>query len=39
MWDVFMIVTLMGFGAVAVIVICGAIGWAIFFLQNGGRDD
>jgi hypothetical protein len=39
MWDVLMIVTLMGFGAVAVIAITGLIGWAIFFLQNGGRDD
>jgi hypothetical protein len=39
MWDVLMIVTLMGFGAVAVIAICGLIGWAIFFIQNGGRND
>jgi hypothetical protein len=39
MWDVAVTVTLMAFGAVAVIVICGLIGWAIFFLQNGGRDE
>jgi len=38
MWDVLITVTLMGFGAVALITICGLIGWAIFFLQNGGKD-
>jgi len=39
MWDVLIAVVLMGFGAVAVIAITGLIGWAIFFIQNGGRDD
>ena len=39
MWDVLITVTLMGFGAVALIAICGLIGWAIFFLQNGGKSD
>jgi hypothetical protein len=39
MWDVLIAVVLMGFGAVAVIAICGLIGWAIFFIQNGGRDE
>jgi len=38
MWDVFVIVTVMAFGAVATIAICGLIGWAIFFLQNGGKE-
>ena len=39
MWDVLVTVTLMAFGSVALIVICGLIGWAIFTLQNGGDDD
>jgi hypothetical protein len=39
MWDVIVTVTLMGFGAVALIAITALIGWAIFFLQNGGKDD
>jgi len=39
MWDVLITVTIMGFGAVAVIAICGLIGWAIYFIQNGGRDE
>jgi hypothetical protein len=39
MWDVLVTVMLMAFGAVAVIAICGLIGWAIFFIQNGGRDE
>lgn len=39
MWDVLVTVTLMGFGAVALITICALIGWAIFFIQNGGRDE
>jgi hypothetical protein len=39
LWDVVVTVTLMAFGAVALIAICGLIGWAIFFIQNGGRDD
>jgi hypothetical protein len=39
LWDVMVTVVLMAFGAVALIVICGLIGWAIFFIQNGGRDD
>lgn len=39
MWDVLVTVTLMAFGAVALIVVCSMIGWMIFFLQNGGHDD
>ena len=39
MLDVLIAVGLMAFGAVALIVICAMIGWMIFFLQNGGRDD
>lgn len=39
MWDVLITVTLMGFGALALVTICALIGWAIFFIQNGGRDD
>jgi len=39
MWDVLITVVLMGFGAVALIAICGLIGWAVFWMQEGGRDD
>lgn len=39
MWDVLVTVTLMAFGAVALIVVCSMIAWVIFFLQNGGHDD
>lgn len=39
MWDVLIAVTLMAFGAVVFIVVCALIGWAIFFMQNGGRDE
>jgi len=39
MWDVLIAVALMAFGAVALVVVCAMIGWMIFFLQNGGRDD
>ena len=39
MWDVLVTVTLMAFGAVALIVICSLIGWAVYWMQNGGRDD
>ena len=39
MWDVLIAVALMAFGAVMLIVVCAMIGWTIFFLQNGGRDD
>jgi hypothetical protein len=39
MWDVLVTITLMGFGAVALIAICALIGWAVFWMQNGGRDD
>ena len=38
MWDVLVTVTLMAFGAVALITICGLIGWAIFWMQNGGEE-
>lgn len=39
MWDVLVTVVLMGFGAVALIAICALIGWAVFWMQEGGRDD
>jgi hypothetical protein len=29
----------MGFGAVALIAICALIGWAVFWMQEGGRDE
>jgi hypothetical protein len=32
-------VLLMAFGAVVLIAVTALIGWAIFFMQNGGRDD
>jgi len=39
MWDVIAIIALMAFGALALIVICSLIGWTIFWLQNGGKDE
>jgi hypothetical protein len=39
MWDVLIAVVLMAFGAVALIAICALIGWAIFWMQNGGGDE
>ena len=39
MWDVLIAVLLMAFGAVALIAICALIGWAVFWMQNGGGDD
>jgi len=39
MWDVLIAVGLMAFGAIALIVVCSVIAWAVFFLQNGGRDE
>jgi hypothetical protein len=39
MWDVLVTITLMAFGAVALIAICALIGWAVFWMQEGGRDD
>lgn len=39
MWDVLVTVLLMGFGALMVIVIGAVFISAIFYLQNGGRDD
>jgi len=39
MWDVLVTVTLMAFGAVALITICALIGWAVFWMQNGGDDE
>jgi len=39
MWDVVAIVFLMAFGAVSTIAIFGLIGWAIFWMQNGGEDE
>jgi hypothetical protein len=39
MWDVLVTVTLMAFGAVAFIVVMALFGWALLWMQNGGRDD
>jgi hypothetical protein len=39
MWDVLVTITLMAFGAVALIAICALIGWAIFWMQEGERDE
>jgi len=39
MWDVVVTITLMAFGAVALVVICALLGWAIFWMQSGGGDD
>jgi hypothetical protein len=39
MWDVLVTLLLMGFGALMVIVIGAMFIAAIFYLQNGGRDD
>ena len=36
MWDVVVTVTLMVFGAVVLVAVVALIGWAIFFMQNGG---
>jgi len=39
MWDVIVTVTLMLFGAFMVVVVGAVFIAAIYFLQNGGRDD
>jgi hypothetical protein len=39
MWDVIVTVTLMAFGAFMVVVVGAVFIAAIYFLQNGGRDD
>ena len=39
MWDVAVTLILMGFGALVVIVGGAVFVWAIFWMQNGGRDD
>jgi hypothetical protein len=39
MWDVLVTVTLMLFGAFMVVVVGAVFIAAIYFLQNGGRDD
>jgi hypothetical protein len=39
MWDVLVTVILMGFGALMVVVIGAVFIAAIFYAQNGGRDD
>lgn len=39
MWDVLVTLILMGFGALMVITIGAVFIAAIFYLQNGGRDD
>jgi hypothetical protein len=39
MWDVLIAVILMGFGAVVLITVAAMVGWVIFWMQNGGKDD
>jgi len=39
MWDVLVTVILMGFGALMVVVIGAFFIAAIFYVQNGGKDD
>jgi hypothetical protein len=39
MWDVLVTLILTGFGAFMVVVIGAVFVAAIFYLQNGGRDD
>lgn len=39
MWDVLVTLLLMGFGALMVIAIGAMFIAAIFYIQNGGRDD
>jgi len=39
MWDVLVTLLLMGFGALMVIVIGAMFIAALFYVQNGGRDD
>lgn len=39
MWDVLVTLLLMGFGAFMVIAIGAMFIAAIFYIQNGGRDD
>jgi hypothetical protein len=39
MWDVLVTVILMGFGALMVVVIGAVFIAAIFYVQNGGKDD
>jgi len=39
MWDVLITVTLMGFGAFMVVAVGAIFIAAIFWMQNGGKDD
>jgi hypothetical protein len=39
MLDVLIAVLFMAFGAVAFIVVMALFGWALLWMQNGGRDD
>ena len=39
MWDVIVTLTLMGFGAFMVVAAGAVFIAAIYFLQNGGKDD
>jgi hypothetical protein len=39
MWDVIVTLTLMGFGAFMVVAVGAVFIAAIYFLQNGGKDD
>ena len=39
MWDVLVTVTLMAFGAFMVVAVGAVFIAAIYFLQNGGKDD
>jgi hypothetical protein len=38
-WDVIVTLTLMGFGAFMVVAVGAVFIAAIYFLQNGGKDD
>jgi hypothetical protein len=39
MWDVLVTLILMGFGAFMVVVVGAVFIAAIFYMQNGGKDD
>jgi hypothetical protein len=39
MWDVLVAVVIMAFGAVVLITVTALIGWAVFWMQNGGKDE
>ena len=39
MWDVLVTLILLGSGALILVVGVAIVGWAVFWMQNGGRDD